>query len=211
MILFGSSTIFLAFENRVFPAAYPFSARESQDLAAARSSNAFISAPAFRACSMANFASSIIIVGVTAAETGKHCTKTQIATGTITIDRARLKDPEVVPEGERARIEALSARFSREDLLRAFDLVARTEAELRDEVGVATSLYVNDLASDMEGLWSGIINVGTTQKVTDLNGVAILSSGRVRQSGTIQFCIADLDKSGYVYAPAGTDCQSISR
>jgi DNA polymerase-3 subunit gamma/tau len=49
----------------------------------------------------------------------------------VAVDKARLKDPEVVPEGERARIEALVGRFSREDLLRAFDLVARTEYELR--------------------------------------------------------------------------------
>ena len=50
----------------------------------------------------------------------------------VAVDKSRLKDAEVVPDGERARIEALVARFSREDLLRAFDLVARTEAELRN-------------------------------------------------------------------------------
>jgi DNA polymerase-3 subunit gamma/tau len=50
----------------------------------------------------------------------------------VLVDRARLQDTEVVPAGERARVEALVARFSREDLLRAFDLVGRTEVDLRN-------------------------------------------------------------------------------
>jgi DNA polymerase-3 subunit gamma/tau len=49
----------------------------------------------------------------------------------VSVDRRRLDDTEVVPAGERQRIEALVARFSREDLLRAFDLIARAEADLR--------------------------------------------------------------------------------
>ena len=49
----------------------------------------------------------------------------------VSIDRARLADPALVPAGERARVEALVPRFSREDLLRAFDLIARTETDLR--------------------------------------------------------------------------------
>jgi DNA polymerase-3 subunit gamma/tau len=49
----------------------------------------------------------------------------------ISVDRSRLSDTSFVAEGERARVEALAARFSREDLLRAFDLVAKTESDLR--------------------------------------------------------------------------------
>ncbi len=49
----------------------------------------------------------------------------------VSVDAARLNDASVVQAGERTRIEALLTRFSREDLLRAFDLVGRTEAELR--------------------------------------------------------------------------------
>ena len=49
----------------------------------------------------------------------------------ITVDRGRLADPSVVPVGERERVEELSRRFSREDLLRSFDLIARTESDLR--------------------------------------------------------------------------------
>jgi DNA polymerase III subunit gamma/tau len=49
----------------------------------------------------------------------------------ISVDRAKLDDPEVAPAGERARIEALLKQFSREDLLRSFDVIARAEVDLR--------------------------------------------------------------------------------
>ncbi|MBI1875931.1 MAG: DNA polymerase III subunit gamma/tau [Acidobacteria bacterium] len=49
----------------------------------------------------------------------------------IGIDPSRLNDPEIAPEGERDRLKGLAARFSREDLLRAFDLLARAESDIR--------------------------------------------------------------------------------
>ena len=49
----------------------------------------------------------------------------------IGIDAARASDPEIAAEGERDRLVALAARFSREDLLRAFDVIARAEFEIR--------------------------------------------------------------------------------
>jgi DNA polymerase-3 subunit gamma/tau len=49
----------------------------------------------------------------------------------VSIDPARLNDPEVVFESDRARLQALVTRFSREDLLRSFDLVAKAEADVR--------------------------------------------------------------------------------
>src|SRR6266851_1712500 len=49
----------------------------------------------------------------------------------LSVDPSRISDPEIAGEGERERLMALSARFSREDLLRAFDLLTRTEAEIR--------------------------------------------------------------------------------
>jgi len=61
------------------------------------------------------------------------------------------------------------------------------------------------------GAWSGLTHVGVTQKSTDGNGVAVLNSGKVRKSGTISFCITDLVKSGYSYAPpAGGSCSQIT-
>jgi DNA polymerase III subunit gamma/tau len=49
----------------------------------------------------------------------------------LTIDPARADDPEVAPEGERDRLRALAARFSGEDLMRAFDVLTRTEQDVR--------------------------------------------------------------------------------
>src|SRR6267154_659646 len=49
----------------------------------------------------------------------------------LTIDPARISDPEIAGEGDRVRLMALVQRFSREDLLRAFDLLARAETDIR--------------------------------------------------------------------------------
>jgi DNA polymerase-3 subunit gamma/tau len=49
----------------------------------------------------------------------------------ISIDPARLTDPEIAGEGERDRLKALATRFSREDFMRAFDVLSRADAELR--------------------------------------------------------------------------------
>ena len=49
----------------------------------------------------------------------------------LSVDPARADDPEIAGEGERDRLLALAQRFSREDLMRAFDTLARAEAEIR--------------------------------------------------------------------------------
>ncbi|HEY8534874.1 MAG TPA: DNA polymerase III subunit gamma/tau, partial [Vicinamibacterales bacterium] len=49
----------------------------------------------------------------------------------VSIDPSRLDDPDVVFESDRARLQELTARFSREDLLRSFDLLAKAEADVR--------------------------------------------------------------------------------
>ena len=49
----------------------------------------------------------------------------------LAVDPSRISDPEIAGEGERDRLEALAGRFSREDLLRAFDLLTRAEQEIR--------------------------------------------------------------------------------
>ncbi|MGV3518810.1 DNA polymerase III subunit gamma/tau [Luteitalea sp.] len=47
----------------------------------------------------------------------------------VSIDPTRLEDPELATDAE--RLQALAARFSREDLLRAFDVLARAEQDVR--------------------------------------------------------------------------------
>jgi DNA polymerase III subunit gamma/tau len=49
----------------------------------------------------------------------------------LSVDASRLMDPEIAGEGERDRLASLVKRFSREDLLRAFDLLTRAEADIR--------------------------------------------------------------------------------
>src|SRR6266542_256993 len=49
----------------------------------------------------------------------------------LQIDPARTQDPEYALEGDRTRLDALAAQFSREDLLRAFELIAKLEVDLR--------------------------------------------------------------------------------
>jgi DNA polymerase-3 subunit gamma/tau len=49
----------------------------------------------------------------------------------LSVDRSRIDDSEIAGEGERNRLLGLVERFSREDLLRAFDLLTRTEQEIR--------------------------------------------------------------------------------
>jgi DNA polymerase-3 subunit gamma/tau len=49
----------------------------------------------------------------------------------LSVDPSRVSDPEIAGESERERLLALSKRFSREDLLRSFDLLTRTEADIR--------------------------------------------------------------------------------
>jgi DNA polymerase III subunit gamma/tau len=49
----------------------------------------------------------------------------------ILIDPSRLMDPEIAGESERDRLKTLAAQFSREDLLRAFDLLTKADADIR--------------------------------------------------------------------------------
>jgi len=49
----------------------------------------------------------------------------------LSVDPSRITDLDIAPESDRERIEALRARFSREDLLRSFDVLTRAESEIR--------------------------------------------------------------------------------
>ena len=49
----------------------------------------------------------------------------------LSVDPSRIDDPEISSETERDRLKALVSRFSREDLLRAFDVLSKAEFEIR--------------------------------------------------------------------------------
>jgi DNA polymerase-3 subunit gamma/tau len=49
----------------------------------------------------------------------------------VSIDRSRSSDPEIAAEAERERMTSLAARFSPEDLMRAFDVLTKAELDIR--------------------------------------------------------------------------------
>jgi len=49
----------------------------------------------------------------------------------LSVDPSRANDAEIAAEGERDRLLALAKRFSREDLLRAFDVLTKAELDIR--------------------------------------------------------------------------------
>ncbi len=49
----------------------------------------------------------------------------------LSVDPSRIQDPEIAGEGERDRVKELASRFSREDLLRAFDVLTKAESDIR--------------------------------------------------------------------------------
>jgi len=50
----------------------------------------------------------------------------------VSVDGARLKDPDIASESERERFAAIGPRFSREDLLRTFDGFTKAEFDVRN-------------------------------------------------------------------------------
>src|SRR5436190_1432969 len=80
----------------------------------------------------------------------------------LSVDPSRIGDSEIAGEGERDRLKELAGRFSREDLLRAFDLLTRTEVEIRGasqpryhlEMALLRWIYLRKLTS-IEDLIAG--------------------------------------------------------
>src|SRR5436189_2668403 len=73
----------------------------------------------------------------------------------LSVDPSRVSDPEIAGEGERDRLLGLAKRFSREDLLRAFDLLTKAEADIRSasqpryhlEMALLRWIYLRKLVS----------------------------------------------------------------
>ena len=49
----------------------------------------------------------------------------------LKVDPRRIADPEIAADAERGRLQALADRFSREDLMRGFDVLSRAEFDIR--------------------------------------------------------------------------------
>jgi DNA polymerase III subunit gamma/tau len=52
----------------------------------------------------------------------------------VSLDPSRLGDPDIAAEGERERLQAVAALFSPEDLMRAFDVLTRSEYDIRSSM-----------------------------------------------------------------------------
>ena len=61
----------------------------------------------------------------------------------LKVDARRITDPEIALDAERDRLQALADRFSREDLLRGFDVLSRAEFDIR---GAAQPRYHFEMA-----------------------------------------------------------------
>ncbi|MCX6538459.1 MAG: DNA polymerase III subunit gamma/tau [Acidobacteria bacterium] len=61
----------------------------------------------------------------------------------LSIDETRFTDTDIAPEQDHERLKLLLPRFSREDLLRAFDVLARAESEIK---GAAEPRYHLEMA-----------------------------------------------------------------
>jgi DNA polymerase-3 subunit gamma/tau len=61
----------------------------------------------------------------------------------LSVDPSRIDDPEIAAETERDRLKALAGRFSREDLLRAFEVLSKAEYDIR---GAAQPRYHLEMA-----------------------------------------------------------------
>ncbi len=85
----------------------------------------------------------------------------------LSVDPARASDPEIAGEGDRERLLALAGRLSREDLLRAFDLLTRAESDIRGaaqpryhlEMALLRWIYLRKLVS-IEDLIAGVPSSG---------------------------------------------------
>jgi DNA polymerase III gamma/tau subunit len=86
----------------------------------------------------------------------------------LSVDPSRINDPEISGESEQDRVRALAGRFSREDLLRAFDLLTKVDAEIRTapqprhhlEMALLRWIYLRKL-TPIEDLIAGTGSVGS--------------------------------------------------
>ncbi len=81
----------------------------------------------------------------------------------LSVDPSRANDAEIAAEGERDRLLALTKRFSREDLLRAFDVLTKAELDIRSsaqpryqlEMALLRWIYLRKLVSIDELIAAG--------------------------------------------------------
>ena len=117
----------------------------------------------------------------------------------VKIDPTRLDDPEIASESERTPLKALADQFSREDLMRAFDLLSRAESEIKGasqprhhfEMALVKWIHLRKLTPLSEliaGLESGRppasgLRLQATERRPPASGLRPQAEGRPRASG----------------------------
>ncbi|MGQ0732822.1 MAG: DNA polymerase III subunit gamma/tau [Acidobacteriota bacterium] len=107
----------------------------------------------------------------------------------LSVDPARLNDADVAAEGERGRLTDLTERWSREDLLRAFDALTRAEQEVKQsdqprfhmEMALLRLMHLRKLVPLADLLKAG--GSGTTS-ASSASGAGRLSGGSGPTSAT---------------------------
>jgi DNA polymerase III subunit gamma/tau len=97
----------------------------------------------------------------------------------LSVDPKRASDPDVAADAERERLSAMSGQWSREDLLRAFDLLTKAEQEVRVsdqprfnlEMALLRLMHLRKLVPLSE-LLSGGSRVSSVQSVQNVQKVA---------------------------------------
>ncbi|MCC7179556.1 MAG: DNA polymerase III subunit gamma/tau [Acidobacteria bacterium] len=89
----------------------------------------------------------------------------------LSVDKSRASDPDVVGDGDRERLLALVDRWSREDLLRGFDLLTRAEQEIR---GSDQPRYNMEMA---------LLRLMHLRKLTPLSELLLGGAGAARSFG----------------------------
>jgi DNA polymerase-3 subunit gamma/tau len=95
----------------------------------------------------------------------------------LSIDPSRAGDGELA-DGELERLKALSGRFSREDLMRAFDLLAKAEYDIRNasnprhhfEMAMLKWMHVRKMVPLMDLLEGGGVSGGSAPRLTPPSG-----------------------------------------
>ncbi len=115
----------------------------------------------------------------------------------ISIDPERAKDREIAAEGERDRLVALAKRFSREDLMRAFDVIARAEREILNaaqpryhlEMALLRWMHLRKLVpltELLEGMTGQAAARGGTRSAPSGPTSPVVSPARTKQTKTVR-------------------------
>jgi len=106
----------------------------------------------------------------------------------VSVDPSRITDSEIAAEAERDRVKALAGRFSREDLLRAFDLLTKAENDIKTaaqpryhlEMALLRWIYLRKL-TPIEDLIAGA-GSGRLEKAADSGRRAPLSGAPIEST-----------------------------